>query len=802
MVLFNHNKDTSNTSDEMCAALSRMKAVVEKSTPFRPFTMGQILNDKTGEMVKFPKTDSPTADQMLKDAELYLKYHYEQFTLHGIKFGKGMKTIMVPKFTKGTLLTWPEGEYGVSITDHVSDAHINIKEYFSAKTDGLCHIYFYGYITHQGEDAAVPDKITQRINPQMDASSTTSSPTTTEQMSDVAEPPQPEADHKRKGLETRTVVLAPEKKKLRVDYQAFESLHLRSLWWMTQRPRKVLTEPHAIWYEESLRWIQKKKPPTPRPTESFLLHLPCKTKAYLNSNLLHGEIYRVDEDTDVMDETAVYKHWEAFEESDASEMKQFVDEKVFKKVKLEHLPEGIALVDATWVRKFKRTPDGKLKAKSRLCARGFLDPQKEELPTRSTTATRLSQRLIVSVAASYGFVLASLDASGAFLKGFSFSKEILRGRGIPCPDRRVVIVPPANVWRLLAMFDKSFHLDDNDLGFYGLECLEPAYGLVDAPLAWQLCLHQTLEENGGSQSLLDENLWHFKNDKGVLQAVITTHVDDLAVASSPQFLKDQHKMLTAKFGKMTIQELPFNHCGCRYTKLADGYKIDQEEFTLALKTAEIENTSDPSRALLPAEISKLRSILGGLLWLTSTRLDLVSDVGVIQSRITKATVADFQTANAIVKKAKTKQYQDVGIIFRQFPANTSWRLAVVHDASSASKGRAYSQEGVMVLLMPDYLDLNKKIHTINGNEVSEKNFSGHARILFAHGGKSKRISYSTSHAETLAAMSGLEISTLVSLRLAELLLPDRKPTLQQLFKNEEFLFYLWMPTSIAVISFH
>ena len=43
-----------------------------------------------------------------------------------------------------------------------------------------------------------------------------------------------------------------------------------------------------------------------------------------------------------MDEMAVYKHWEAFEESDANEMKQFVDEKVFKKVKLVHLPEGIA----------------------------------------------------------------------------------------------------------------------------------------------------------------------------------------------------------------------------------------------------------------------------------------------------------------------------------------------------------------------------------------------------------------------------------------------------------------------------
>ena len=51
-----------------------------------------------------------------------------------------------------------------------------------------------------------------------------------------------------------------------------------------------------------------------------------------------------------------------------------------------------------------------------------------------------------------------------------------------------------------------------------------------------------MEENGGAQSLLDENLWRFKNKQGVLQAVIATHVDDLPVASSPQFLKHQHKI--------------------------------------------------------------------------------------------------------------------------------------------------------------------------------------------------------------------------------------------------------------------
>ena len=62
---------------------------------------------------------------------------------------------------------------------------------------------------------------------------------------------------------------------------------------------------------------------------------------------------------------------------------------------------------------------------------------------------------------------------------------------------------------------------------------------------------------------------------------------------------------------------------------------------------------------------------------------------------------------------------------------------------------------------------------------------GTGHILSAHGAKAKRISYSTSHAETLAAIAGLETSSLVSLRLAELLLPEKKPSLQKLAALQE-----------------
>eukprot|EP00435_Cladocopium_sp_Y103_P034113 s393_g8.t1 len=599
------------------------------------------------------------------------------------------------------------------------------------------------------------------------------------------EPQHEEGALKRQGPDTRTVTLAPERKR--------QKLHLSSLWWMLQRPKKIQLPPDDIWFEDHLYWMRRKLFALPEEPGRVplrpLLHLHCRTEAQLRIYLLDGEIYRVDEDTDVLTEEKVLEHWPDFEASDKAELKQFVDEKVFRKVLRDDLPQDAALVDATWVRKFKRTANKTLKAKSRLCARGFLDPQKEELPTRSTTATRLSQRLVISVAATHSFSVRSWDVSGAFLKGLTFKRirEILQKKGIPIPDRKVVIIPPPNVWRHLAEFDPSFFVAEGDEHRWALLCDKPSYGLVDAPLAWQLSLFETLEEGGCCQSLLDENMWHKKcPTTGRLQGVLTTHVDDIAVAATDQFLTEQFKFLTSRFGKISEEKPPFQHCGARYSQSGSTFQIDQQEFIDSMKIMDLKDFgNDMGRLLNPKEVSMFRSVLGGLLWITSTRLDLVAEIGVLQSRVTKATVQDMHMANAVVKKAKMLQYKGLGLTFKHFSTAVPWRLVAVHDASSASKGRAYSQEGIMILLMQDHLNFDKRVHSITGLEVSEENFGGEAHILFAHGARAKRISYSTSHSEMLAAISGLETASLVALRLAELLSPTLRPSLQQLAALQE-----------------
>ena len=215
----------------------------------------------------------------------------------------------------------------------------------------------------------------------------------------------------------------------------------------------------------------------------------------------------------------------------------------FAKLHSSAVADEMVIVDAVWVRKYKRMPSGARQVKSRLCARGCFDDQRPYLTTRSTTATRLTQRMLLSICANEDFDVELWDIGGAFLKGLSFDqvRELLRAKGIRSPTRKVLIIAPANVWRHLAKFDSRFNVHPDALGEWFLLCLKPIYGLNDAPLAWQLCLHGHWEEQGGIQSMMDENLFFWKTEKDTVKALVSTHVDDCGAGSKSRWLKEQYE---------------------------------------------------------------------------------------------------------------------------------------------------------------------------------------------------------------------------------------------------------------------
>ena len=89
-----------------------------------------------------------------------------------------------------------------------------------------------------------------------------------------------------------------------------------------------------------------------------LFNIPSCTPAVLHVDLREGHVFRVDGDRDVLTQEDLAKHWHDFEISDAAQVKKFVDEKAFTKLHVTKVTDSMTVVDCTWLRKYKRMPDG------------------------------------------------------------------------------------------------------------------------------------------------------------------------------------------------------------------------------------------------------------------------------------------------------------------------------------------------------------------------------------------------------------------------------------------------------------
>ena len=80
-----------------------------------------------------------------------------------------------------------------------------------------------------------------------------------------------------------------------------------------------------------------------------LFALPCKTSATLHVDIREGQVFRVDEETNVLTEEDLQKHWHDFQASDEAEICQFIDEKAFSKLYVSKVTDEVVVVDCTWV---------------------------------------------------------------------------------------------------------------------------------------------------------------------------------------------------------------------------------------------------------------------------------------------------------------------------------------------------------------------------------------------------------------------------------------------------------------------
>jgi hypothetical protein len=318
------------------------------------------------------------------------------------------------------------------------------------------------------------------------------------------------------------------------------------------------------------------------------------------------------------------------------------------------------------------------------------------------------------------------------------------------------------------------YIEDSQRAFWILLCLACMYGFTDAPLLFQLALvHFLLDHTCAYKSVYDDNhLFWLDDSKSHLILTATVHVDDILLAGTVAMIGWIQAKLEERFGKLKRQELPFTHTGLEYEMVnPDCLFQHQTTFISKLKPLVIsrERRSQSEELCTKSEHTEFRSVVCSCLWATITRQDVVSELTGLQSELQNPKVKHLSEVNSVVRrlhKGNDSHVARFGLYY--------WRLSLpirvlgVTDASAANKKSNYAQEGKIVGITEDLLHslaVDKTDYLMNSDDIAC--LGGKLHMVFGSGNISKRISHSTSHAETLSCAALIPLGQLVCMRLAE-----------------------------------
>jgi hypothetical protein len=217
------------------------------------------------------------------------------------------------------------------------------------------------------------------------------------------------------------------------------------------------------------------------------------------------------------------------------------------------IPEGTNLVDNKWVFKVKYTPDGRIdRFKARLVARGYSQMKGQDFDeTFAPTMRKESFRIILAIAAYFGWQLDHMDVDNAFLES-TILEEIFMSipEGIKGQDGKCCRIRK------------------------GL------YGLKQSARNWYLVLVSQFKKLGFRQTK-DPGL--FVNPK--TRVVIGFHVDDLLIGGADrEAVKATKNALSERFKMKDLGELT-HFLGMRIRRSKTGaITLDQSQYTRAILT--------------------------------------------------------------------------------------------------------------------------------------------------------------------------------------------------------------------------
>jgi hypothetical protein len=237
--------------------------------------------------------------------------------------------------------------------------------------------------------------------------------------------------------------------------------------------------------------------------------------------------------------------------------------------------------------------------------------------------------------------------------------------------------------------------------------------------------------------------------------LVSAHVDDLKITGTTAMTEHLLSELTRMFGELKVHKSKFEHCGVMHEQNADmSVTTHQNHYCQGLYPIDVSTVdcSKPSVPLTTSQHNEYRSLLGGLSWLSMTRLDVCIYTQALQRAAQKPTIANLLRLNTVVRWVRRKPSF---LHFQKLIGPV--KIMVISDAAFRREDiSGLAMKGAIVALCEDH----------------DAHPGGRLQIMEYSSRRQRRIVRSTFGAELNSLGDSLEFGKLLAYTMAELHCPS------------------------------